>query len=121
MPDFLAQTYKTHLKGKWTNVYRFAALTLTEANGTMVDILVALEKPLLHPDVTLASIRISTAIPFDDAFTITPIGENGTSSDSADLLPFFNCVRVDIGVIGGGRPSRKYWKGLLTETLVAGM
>jgi hypothetical protein len=121
MPRFLAQTYKTHPKGKWSNVYGFVAATLAAATADMVDILTNLEKPLLHPSVVLASIRISSAIPFDDSFTITPIGENGTSADAADLLPFFNCVRVDIGVIGGGRPSRKYWKGLLTETLVTGM
>lgn len=121
MPDFIAQTYKTHPNGKWSNVYRFGAATLAEAVTDMVPILEGLELPILHPDVTLSAVRIATVTPHDDVFEIVPLGLAGTSADSGDLLPFFNCARVDISVIGGGRPSRKYWKGVLTESITAGM
>jgi len=118
MPDFFIQTHKTHAKGKWSNVYTSTAPDLAEIVADMVTVMTTLELPLLHPDVTLESIRFSTVTPFDGIYQIVPIGEAGTSSDTGDLLPFFNCVRIDFVVIGGGRPSRKYWKGLLTETLV---
>lgn len=121
MPDFIAQTYKSHPAGKWSNVYRFGAATLAEAQADMVDVLEDLEIPLLHSTVTLDAIRISSAAPGDDIFAIIPLGVAGTSSDGGDLLPFWNCARVDMSVIGGGRPSRKWWKGFLTESLVTAM
>jgi hypothetical protein len=121
VPEFYAQTYKTHPFGKWTNVYQFGAATLDEAVSDMLPILETLELPMLHQAVTLKAVRFSTVTPGDSVFAIIPLNAGGTSSDSGDLLPFFNCARVDISIIGGGRPSRKYWKGLLTESLVTAM
>jgi hypothetical protein len=121
MPDFYAQTYKTHVAGKWSNVYRFSADNLAVAVSEVLPILEPFERSLLHPQVSLKAIRFSTVTAHDDVFEIIPLNEAGTSSDAGDLIPFFNCVRVDISVIGGGRPSRKYYKGLLTETLITGM
>lgn len=121
MPDFYIQTHKSHARGKWSNVYTTTAANLAELVVDMTAVMTELELPILHPAVTLESIRFSSVTPGDDIYQIVPVGENGTSTDTGDMLPLFNCVRVDFVVIGGGRPSRKYWKGFLTETLVNDM
>lgn len=55
----------------------------------------------------------STAVG-DGIFAITPIGETGERATGGALLPLFNTLRADLPAVSG-RPSRKYWRGVLTE------
>jgi hypothetical protein len=120
MATFLAQVFKVYGAIRWSNVYRFEAANLAEATTDVVPLLATAEHALLHPDMSVESIRISSATTGDDVFSVTPINEPGGSAAADDPLPLFCTVRVDINVIGGGRPSRKYYRGNLTESVITG-
>jgi hypothetical protein len=110
--------YKFGATQKWSNVWHVDAATLltaaTEFEVTAVPILL----PLLHPSCSLDRLLVSD--PATSQFTVNTINEFGTSADSGDLLPLFNCVKVIIPTAGFGRPDLKYLKGFLTETLIDG-
>lgn len=118
MPIFRAQVFFTHALGKWTNVYHVNAADFATALAHFTDTSVVDKlRSMEHINVTLQQIRVSDEIPGTDVFATVPIGLAGTSSDSGSLLPLFNRARVDVAVIGGGRPSRKYIAGWITESL----
>lgn len=110
--------YKFGVSQKWSNVWHVNAGDLltaaTEFNINAVEPLL----DLLHPSCTMARLLVSN--PATKQFTIVDVNQFGTSADSGDLLPLFNCVRVIIPVAGFGRPDLKYLKGFLTETLIDG-
>ena len=110
--------YKFGVSQKWSNVWHVNASDLVTASGSVGIAMIDDLLPLLHPSCVLD--RVLTSNPATKQFIINTVNEFGTSADSGDLLPLFNCVRVLIPTPGLGRPDLKYIKGFLTETLIDG-
>lgn len=100
----------------WTNIYYNNNATLADAVIRAGE-LVAAERPLYGPQVTVTKARV------DDFTEGTDVGQtivyNLPGTRTADLsgsyLPLFVTARVDFGAADAGRPSRKYLRGTLTE------
>jgi len=116
---FIIQIFK-QLSGsdrEWSNRWLVEAGDL----GAVEDVVpnfAAMEKQLHLDNVTLTRARVSDTTPGTDVFSIVPIGLIGTRATGADgdWLPIYNTVRVDISVAGGGRPSRKFYRGPILES-----
>lgn len=118
MPLFKLDVEKLSGTEYWTNRYFLNASDLADA-ATMAPTIVNAERTIHLPAVTLTKWRVSD--PFDEgtSFITTPINLPGTRTGSGDMLALFNTVRVDFPA-GFGRPSRKYFRGVLTEGDIVG-
>lgn len=114
MPVIRVQVfYRLGTLGKWSNVWHCQADDVLDAS---VKFRVGCEDhllALLHPACLLVSTLASD--PASDAFVSDVYEENGTSGDTAEMLPLFNSVKVIIPTPGFGRPDLKYFKGYITE------
>lgn len=97
----------------WTNVYWSSATAIADAAATAAA-LVAIERGMYLPSVTITKYRVDDGEPNTDIFVTTPVNLVGTSGLTGQALPLFNVVRIDFAA-GQGRPSRKYYRGVLTE------
>lgn len=102
----------------WTNVY----YGLPEGTGgyplALVDAILAAERAVTHPTVSFTRTRISSTARGDDMYRIVQHNVAGQSATTGDVMPLFVVARVELGTVQG-RPSRKYLRGVLTETEVA--
>lgn len=117
MALFRIQVFYQHGTGeKWSNVWHVDAADLftaaAAASGTLAPSLATYLHPACQIVKTLTSDPTSPGTFIEAALALA-----GTSADSGDLLPFFNCARVLFPILSGGRPDYKYIKGYLTETL----
>jgi len=99
----------------WVNRYFIDAATLADAalasNG-----IVDAEKPLYSPDVVITKSHVDDNVPNTSNYQTTIRNLAGTrTSHAGDRLPLFVVARVDFSVAGGGRPSRKYLRGVFYE------
>ncbi len=116
MSVFRVQVNYAHgTKGKWSNVWHVNSTTLIAAADSFETQGVPDLLPLLHNACTLDSILVSSLA--DDTFITRPINTNGTSADTAQLLPLFNSIKVFLVDESNGRPDYKYFKGYLTENM----
>jgi len=118
MAFFKIQVFKqlTGSDREFSNVYRVEAADLAAVGAVLSD-LCNQESHIFLDNVTVTRARASDEDPTTDAFVIHTAnipGDRGTA-ESGDWLPLFNCFRVDMDVAGGGRPSRKYYRGPLLE------
>lgn len=97
----------------WTNVYWCDSATLQDAATTAAAI-VAIEQQMLLPACVLTKYRVDDAQPLTDVFVTTPVNLTGQSGATGEALPLFNVARFDFSATAG-RPSRKYYRGVLTE------
>jgi hypothetical protein len=98
----------------WTNRY-FTSDAWTAA-GTTMDALVAAHRPVLFDTAFITKIRVDDGVEDTDNFDTVSVNLAGTYAIAGlNPLPFWNVARVDFDVAGGGRPSRKYLRGILTE------
>lgn len=103
----------------WTNRYLVNAASLEDAAVTAAG-LVDAERPLHLPSVLFTKRRVSDMAPDTSEFIVTPLNLNGTrTGTSGEVLALFNTLRVDFPA-GFGRPSRKYFRGCLTEADING-
>lgn len=98
----------------WTNVYH------VEQSGQLAaasagQLIANQEQNLHHPAVTVTRMRVSLAGEGNEG-TIYPLNLPGEGNDG-QYLPLFNVLRVDFGV-ASGRPSRKYYRLPVVETVV---
>lgn len=115
MALFTIQTFKHLGSQKWTNRYIVDAADLAAATSAAL-IILDHERTRQLDVVTLDYARISTAATGDDVYTTLPYNLNGSASTGGvDYLPLYNTVLVDIGVTGGGRPSRKFYRPPIRE------
>lgn len=114
MPVFLSQIYKriTGSDREWCNTYRILADDLETASEAASTSILAQEQAIHLSNVSFTRVRTSDVDPETDVFVVVPVSVNGTraAAEVAGYLPLFNTARVDIGVTGGGRPSRKYYR-----------
>ncbi len=99
----------------WTNRYIVAAADLAAASvvgGTIM----GLERGIHQPAVLFTRYRTSDGQPLTDVYQVSQVNSFGLAGETfTSLLPLFNVLRVDFTTAGGGRPSRKYLRGVLTE------
>jgi hypothetical protein len=98
----------------WTNIYWTTAADGAAA-GAAMDAIVAAERPLYHSTVRVTKGRWDDGVEGSAVYGTSIYNQSGTSPLADVLLPLFNVARVDFGVAGPGRPSRKYLRGVLTE------
>lgn len=104
----------------WTNRWIVRTADLASANGILAPGLLDAERALHAEFVTFTRYRVSTVDPGDEQYVIVPINQLGTRTlDNATLLPLFNTLRVDFPA-ASGRPSRKYFRGVLSENDISG-
>lgn len=101
----------------WTNRYLCQHANIGNATGLAIQ-LVADEIAIHNSLVTFVNYRVSALDINDDTYTIGPIGESG-GRPTPGLLPLFNTLRFDLQATSG-RPSRKYYRGVLTESDING-
>lgn len=102
----------------WSNVYHVWATDLAGAQF-MGNAIVAAERTFHASTVTFTRFRASSIAVGDGIYTITPVGLTGQRNPGAALLPLFNTLRFDFNA-ATGRPSRKYYRGVLTENDIEG-
>lgn len=117
MPSHKVEVFKSYLGEKWENVYLVDAPTSAQASVYGVE-LANMERRFHLTFIQFDYVRASTLAEGDDDYVIVPLGSFGQREATANPLPLFVTLRVDVGVSGGGRPSRKYYRGVLEENLI---
>lgn len=117
MPLYVVQIFKQHpLEIRpWSNRYIIQATLLPEAASVATEIVTA-EQAFHNQSTQFTYARVSTILPNDGFYVTVPINDNGNRVDPADNLPLWNTLRVDVSVVGGGRPSRKFYRLPLGES-----
>lgn len=98
----------------WTNRYVVDQANLADAFLLGEDI-VAAERQFHPSEVTFTKYRASDLNPSTDQFITGPISLPGLLTPGNSILPLFNVIRVDFAA-GFGRPSRKFYRGILYES-----
>lgn len=102
----------------WTNRYLVNQANIADAIGNANQI-VGFERDIHSNTVTFTRHRVSNLGEGNEQYVITPIGTLGTRTNQGSLLPLFNTLRLD-GSVATGRPSRKYYRGVLGENDIQG-
>lgn len=116
MPIYTLDIQKRLASEFWTNRYIVRGTNIASAVVTS-ELVVAQERTVHSTLVTFVNARVSDASTTEQ-YTIIPIGELGERNQTA-LLPLFNTLRLDFGA-STGRPSRKYFRGVLGESDING-
>lgn len=120
MPPLLAGTWSVdiekYLNGEyWTNRYIVATADLVSAT-TVAAQLVAAERAIHFETVLFTKYRVSDGQPETDVYQVVNNNQFGLGVISTQkTLPLFNVMRVDFSTVGGGRPSRKYYRLPISE------
>lgn len=119
MPVFAVDIEKLLGDERWTNRYLLESETLAAANQVGLTI-VEREKDIHYNTVQIVALRTRDTDPSTSVFITTPLQQVGSRGlNNSQVLPLFNCARVDFPA-GQGRPSRKYYRGCLTELDING-
>lgn len=113
MARLTIEKYFAGLGEYWTNIY-WTDGTISEA-GSALAAIIAAERALYYPTVTITKARVDDGVPNTDVFVTSVINQAGTRAASSDPLPLFAVARVDFSIAGQGRPGRKYLRGVLQE------
>lgn len=99
----------------YSNVYLVSAADLLAAQDMAMSLVTA-ETQFHYDNVTYDRVLVSSIAEDDDVFEVTPLATTGQlDATGGEFLPLFNVIRVDFHVIGGGRPSRKYYRTPVPE------
>lgn len=98
----------------WTNRYILDVASALAGASPAAEIIEA-ERQYTLDRVNFTRYRISSVATGDDDYIIVPIDlEGGRTAGVGSELPLFCTLRVDFTVTSG-RPSRKYYRGILIE------
>lgn len=97
----------------WSNRYLFSDLGEIDV-ATMAADLVENEREIHADLVTFTRYRYSALAEGDERYTIVPVNQPGLRTGQGTLLPLFNTLRYDL-TANVGRPSRKFYRGVLGE------
>lgn len=118
-PELFAVDIEKRLGSEyWSNRYIVASAQFSNAVAFADDI-VQVERSFHADAVTFTRARISTVDQTDDRYTIVPLQVQGLRDNGGSILPLFNTLRFDLPA-ASGRPSRKYYRGVLTELDIEG-
>lgn len=120
MPLYTVDVQKVQGTEYWTNRYVISSATLGAA-AIDAEPIIAAEQAIHTWNVRLDRYRVRPLAAGGDNYIIVPLGADGTYNGGAlaSQLQLFNVVRADFAV-AEGRPSRKYYRVGLTESMVAG-
>lgn len=118
MPLYQADIEKRISSEFWSNRYIINAPDFAQATE-IADNLVFHERALHTTAVSFTRFRVSTTAIDDGIYTIVPINAAGLRTTGTALLPLFNTLRFDLSA-AVGRPSRKFYRGVLSEGDIAG-
>lgn len=120
MPLYTVDIQKRQGTEYWTNRWVVSAPSLGQASVLGGEI-AGYEQDIHTTNVILDRHRTRPLVAGGDNYIIVPIGFAGAYDGGAlsSQIPLFNVVRVDWAV-AEGRPSRKYFRTGLTETMVEG-
>lgn len=113
MPLYTVDVEKRVGSEFWSNRYIVEAATLAAAQTVGSDI-VSIERSFHINNVLFTRYRVSTLASNDDSYVIVPVGLFGLRVVSTSGLPLFNTLRMDFPA-PSGRPSRKFYRGVLSE------
>lgn len=119
MAFFKVEIFKQFIEGDrqavWTNVYDVTAASLGDASDAAGPIISA-EQPLYYDNITIVRAVTRHAGTGTPGFIATPtntVGSRGSAPN--ELVPSWNCGRVDFTTDDDTRPARKYIRNILTE------
>lgn len=103
----------------WTNVY-WLNVANPPAGNAAAEAVVNAERSTLDNRCIITRYRIDDAVPLTDNYHTVVLNVTGASANATiELMPLFSVVRVDL-TVAGSRPSRKYFRGYLLESIVEG-
>jgi hypothetical protein len=105
-------------RAKWSNLYYINASSVNEAAAIGVNVWVYGERLFHRSRVFCYEVYATSLVPADNVFTTSAVPEGlqrGGIVGAGDQLPLFNVLRVDLPVLAGGRPSRKFYRPTLEE------
>lgn len=117
MPVFSLDIEKRLGTEFWTNRYILEATDIAQAVALGLNITGA-EQTFHGTPVTFTRYRVSNLGEGNEQYTIVPLNLQGVRAVS-QLLPLFNTLRMDFPA-PTGRPSRKFYRGVLDETDING-
>lgn len=116
---WVADIEKVYQGEYWTNRYIVAAPDLPSAVAIASQI-VGIERAIYSNVILVTRYRVSDGQPDTDVYQVINVNLFGNmATPTTDLLPLFVVARFDFNTAGGGRPSRKYIRGTLTEGGIA--
>lgn len=120
MPLYTVDVQKKQGTEYWTNRWVVSSPSLGQASVLGGEI-AGHELSIHTTNVLIDRYRTRPLVPGGDNYIIVPVGYNGgyEGGTLASQIPLFNVVRVDWAV-AEGRPSRKYFRTGLTESMVDG-
>lgn len=119
MPLWKIDVQKTYNGEYWTNRYLTNVPDILTADAVADDIIAA-ERIFHLSSTSFVKKRVATMVEADNTFLSTPLLLSGLRAiGSNQPLALFNTLRIDFPA-GYGRPSRKYYRGVLTEADVIG-
>lgn len=121
MPKFrvTVEKWKPAAAEYWTNVYHCNVADIAAALDFGAAVVIA-ERPLYKGGITITKIRADDATPLTEVSGTIVYNLTGTrNTTGSDDLPLFVVARVDFSTVGGGRPSRKYLRGVFEENDVS--
>lgn len=120
MPIFrvTVEKFAPELAEYWTNRYLVTAANIAAAQA-FIDPIVAAERTCLLNTFYVSKARVDDMVPNSDNYDTTSINLVGQRGGTTGAVPLFVVARVDFDVSGGGRPSRKYLRGVLDKSDVS--
>lgn len=118
MPAYRLTIEKFHSASAeyWVNRYYVNAASLADASLASNGIVDA-EKACYPAGVIITKSHVDDDVPLTENYETTVRNLAGTrTTPTGDAMPLFVVARVDFTVAGGGRPSRKYLRGVLFES-----
>lgn len=114
----LLTIHKTSNGEHWVNTYNLQEAYDAAAATTAAQTIVAFERGLYLTNVLITHYNLSDGVEDTDAYFSVPVNQAGQVTPSGDTAPLFNTLRIDFSKLGGGRPGRKYYRGVLHEAVV---
>lgn len=112
MPRFQVDIEKRLGTETWTNIYYVEAATSQDAVAPAGAIVVQ-EQSFHATGVEFTRLRVRSVAVGDEDYQIVPIAQQGQRALLSAVLPLFNVLRCDFTALGGGRPSRKFYRGCI--------
>lgn len=103
---------------KWSNTWYVDTLSPLTAASIATNIWTQGERLFHKSRVFAYEVYVTSTLAGDEAFYTAAIDGDaapGLLVSAGDQLPLFNVVRVDLNVIAGGRPSRKFYRPTIEE------
>lgn len=110
--------HKTANGENWVNTYELQGEYNSQQAIDDAATIVAFERSIYLSNIIITHYNISDGVEDTDAYISTPVNLVGLVVPSSDAAPLYNTLRIDFSKLGGGRPGRKYYRGVLREDVM---